>query len=287
MARFLDTAEVDLHEIDAASNRGIDEVRALREAVLSVPFQSRYKVYILDEVHMFTKDAWNALLKTLEEPPAHIIFILATTELDKVPDTIVSRCELHSFKRPSQTTLAAVIAQTAKKEKAVLGPGAAELIALLGDGSFRDAYGILQKAITASGDKKITEEEVRTVTGTPKGELARRVVAALASHNAEAGLAAIAEAVKANADMKVFARLVLQELRLALLLRVAPHIAKEYMTDRTPDDGAFLKKIAGEKGITSATLLTFLEHYDLIGRTHLSGLPLELAIVKLCEGTKA
>src|SRR3989344_9526545 len=105
LARALKTADIDLHEIDAASNRKIEDARELREAVLSLPFASPYKVYILDEVHMLTKEAFNALLKTLEEPPKHVVFILATTEIDKLPETIVSRCEIHSFRTPNQKTL--------------------------------------------------------------------------------------------------------------------------------------------------------------------------------------
>ncbi len=285
LARALKTADIDIHEIDAASSRTIDDARELREAVLSLPFDSRYKVYILDEVHMLTKEAFNALLKTLEEPPAHIVFILATTELDKVPETIVSRCELHSFQRPSQKTLADIIARAAKQEGYAITLASAEFIALLGDGSFRDAYGILQKAIAVSADKKISEEEVRRVTGTPRVELANRVLAAIAERDVEKGLAAIAEAVAAHADMKVFAKLIVQKMRFALLLRVAPEMEKEIARELSPSDMAFLKQIP-VTGISSHTLLTFLEYYDLIGRAHLPHLPLELAVIKLCEAPK-
>ena len=100
LAKALGTSETDLYEIDAASNRGIDDIRLLRDGVSAVPFESKRKVYIIDEVHMLTKEAFNALLKTLEEPPPHVIFILATTELEKVPETIISRCQTFSFKRP-------------------------------------------------------------------------------------------------------------------------------------------------------------------------------------------
>jgi len=282
-ADVLDTADVDLHEMDAASNRGIDEVRALREAVLSLPFQSKYKVYILDEVHMLTKEAFNALLKTLEEPPSHIVFILATTELEKVPETIVSRCEVHSFKKPSQKTLAEIIASAAKKEGYALAHSSAELIALVGDGSFRDAYGILQKAIAISSDKKISDEEVLRVTGAPRGELANRVLVALASRDAGKGLTAIADVVESNADMKIFAKLVLQKLRFALLLRVAPEMEKGIAEELSKEDFEFLKKLSKEKTITSATLLTVLEYYDLLNRANIPQLPLELAIIKLCD----
>src|SRR3989344_1215300 len=105
LSREIGTTPNDLVEMDAASNRGIDDVREIRESVNTLPFESRYKVYIIDEVHMLTKDAWNAFLKTLEEPPRHVVFIFATTELEKVPETVVSRCQTFSFKQPNQETL--------------------------------------------------------------------------------------------------------------------------------------------------------------------------------------
>src|SRR3990167_2154117 len=159
---FMSGRTLDLVEIDAASNRGIDEIRAIRDAANFLPVSAKRKVYIMDEVHMLTKEAFNALLKTLEEPPSHVVFILATTEIDKLPETIVSRCELHSFRKPNQKMLAEIVSRAAKKEGYDISRASAELIALLGDGSFRDAYGILQKTITISADKKISEDRKST-----------------------------------------------------------------------------------------------------------------------------
>lgn len=168
LAKALKTAPHDLYEIDAASNRGIDEIRALREAVQTLGYDSPYKVYIIDEVHMLTKEAWNALLKTLEEPPAHVIFILATTELAKVPETIISRCQSFVFRKPSVEVLKKVILSIAKKESLEIEPEAAELIALLGDGSFRDTESIFEQVMTASGGKKITEPLAASIMGAPE-----------------------------------------------------------------------------------------------------------------------
>ena len=125
-ARELGTTDKDTYEIDAASNRGIDDIRALRDAVQTLPFDSKYKIYILDEVHMLSKDAFNALLKTLEEPPAHVIFILATTEMQKLPETVISRCQVFEFKRPSVEILRKVISTAAKSEKITLDESSAE-----------------------------------------------------------------------------------------------------------------------------------------------------------------
>src|SRR6185295_5628721 len=105
LARAVGTADEDVYEIDAASNRQVDDARSLREGVSTLPFSSKYKFYILDEVHMFTKDAWNTLLKTLERPPEHVIFVLATTELEKGPDTVQSRCQVFNFKKPTHEVL--------------------------------------------------------------------------------------------------------------------------------------------------------------------------------------
>ena len=183
VAREIGTHDDDLYEIDAASNTSVDDIRALNEAVHVLPFNSNYKVYILDEVHMLSKSAFNALLKTLEEPPKHVIFVLATTEMHKVPDTIISRCEVYTFRKPTQSLLKDMVLKTAKAEGITLEPSAADLIALLGDGSFRDTHGTLQKVIHASGDSKITVNEVEKVTGAPKAQLVNDVIDSIANQD--------------------------------------------------------------------------------------------------------
>jgi DNA polymerase-3 subunit gamma/tau len=282
-ARAIGTSETDLYEIDAASNRGIDEVRALREAVASVPFESRHKVYILDEAHMLTPPAWNALLKTLEEPPVHAVFILATTEFEKIPETILSRCAIYQFKKPSRQILKEVSERIAKKEDFALDHSAAELIALLAEGSFRDAQGILQKVMGASSDKKITLAEVERVTGAPKGDLVNAVVGAIEKKDAAEGLVALGKAAEQNIDMKVFAALLLAKLRFVLLLRNAPEMEKGIREEVSSEDFAFLKRVALQKDsrVNSSALLEFLAAYDLIGYASLPQLPLELAVIKL------
>ena len=132
----LGVTEKDLYEIDAASNNSVDDIRSLTENMYTLPFESPYKLYILDEAHMLSKSAWNAFLKTLEEPPSHTIFILATTELEKVPETVRSRCQAFQFKKPSREGLAKLVTTVAKKENATLEAGVADLIALLADGSY-------------------------------------------------------------------------------------------------------------------------------------------------------
>jgi DNA polymerase-3 subunit gamma/tau len=149
-AKAIGTADLDMYEIDAASNRGIDDVRELKEAVHTLPYESTHKVYIIDEVHMLTKEAFNALLKTLEEPPSHVVFILATTEEEKLLDTILSRCQVFRMHSPSRSVLAEIVTEVANKEGFKLEADAADLIAIAADGSFRDALGVTQKVIMAS-----------------------------------------------------------------------------------------------------------------------------------------
>ena len=193
-AEAIGTSSVDLYEIDAASNRGIDDIRELREAVHTVPYESKYKVYIIDEVHMLTKEAFNALLKTLEEPPAHVIFILATTEEEKLLDTILSRCQVFRFRSPSRAVLAGVVTDVAKQEGFKLSPEAADLIAVAADGSFRDALGVTQKVILASGDTVGSADEVAEIIGAPKQAIIAALLEAFNTKDSAAALAAIADA---------------------------------------------------------------------------------------------
>jgi DNA polymerase-3 subunit gamma/tau len=178
-AHAIGATDNDIYEIDAASNRGIDDVRELREGVNVLPLESPYKVYIIDEVHMLTKEAFNALLKTLEEPPSHAVFILATTEVDKLPDTIISRCQTFSFRKPGLSLLKDIVLRIGKEEGFTLEPAAAELISLLGDGSFRDTEVILQKVISSTEGKKISVQDVEEITGSPKSELVNNVLRGL------------------------------------------------------------------------------------------------------------
>lgn len=284
-AKALGVSANDVYEIDAASNRGIDDIREIREGVNVLPFESPYKVYIVDEVHMLTKEAFNALLKTLEEPPAHAIFILATTETDKIPETVVSRCQVFLFKKPSREILSDILTKTAKKEKFTLEPGVADLIALLGDGSFRDALGILQKALSTSKDSKVSLSEVESITGAPKGTLVNDFISALAVRNKEKALSVISLAKEGNIGVKTFVALVLEKMRIILLLKNSPTLAKKLEEHVSPDDWKVLKKISEENekgGLNSAMLLVVLKAYDATEKAYIESLPLELAVIDIC-----
>jgi DNA polymerase-3 subunit gamma/tau len=285
LAQEIGTHTDDLYEIDAASNNGVDEIRALTDAVHVLPFHSKYKVYILDEVHMLSKSAFNALLKTLEEPPSHVIFILATTEIHKVPETVISRCEVYTFKKPTQTLLAHMVSQTAKAEGVKLDPSAAELVALIGDGSFRDTHGILQKVIHASSDTNITLQEVERVTGAPSSELVNTIIDSFSKKDIEQGLAAIKTAVEQNIDMSVFVSMILAKIRAILLVRYSAQFKKTIQESMSEKDFAFVESqaVSKESKISSQTLKTLLETYTMIGKSYAPHVPLEIALFELVQ----
>ena len=284
-AKAIGCSDNDLYEIDAASNRGIDDIREIREAVSTLPFESPYKVYIIDEAHMLTKEAFNALLKTLEEPPKHIVFILATTEIEKLPETIVSRCQVFSFKKPSQKILKELVLNLAKKEGFKIESSSADLIAVLGDGSFRDTQGILQKILSFSKDKKISAEEVEQVAGAPRGELVNDFIRSIDDKNLTNGLGAIKSAVSNDIDMLVYLKLVLRKMRAILLLKYAKNMESSIKEEYSEEDFIFLKELSAKKesNINSKTLLELLAAYDAVVRANIPELPIELALIKIAS----
>ena len=286
LARELRVSDKDLYEMDAASNRGIDDIRELREGVYAMPFDSKYKFYIIDEAHMLTKEAWNAFLKTLEEPPAHAIFVLATTDRDKVPDTIQSRCEIYTFNQPTREVLAGIVTDVAKKEGYTFERAAAELVALLAEGSFRDALSILQKVLAVSKDKKVNVAEVEAVSGAPRGELVRQILTGLAAKDGAVALAAIEQAVKENMDMRTLAKLLIHRMRVILLLRYAPDLAKDFPHELTEADLELVKEVVKNPGITSDTLRALLDAYERMAYAALPHLPLELAVIDCVSAEK-
>lgn len=284
LAQALKTAQDDIYEIDAASNRGIDDIRHLREHVSVLPFTSTFKVYIIDEVHMLSKDAWNALLKTLEEPPAHVIFILATTEIEKVPDTIISRCQTFVFHRPSREVLRKEIMRISKEEGYELDHGAGELIALLGDGSFRDALGILEKVLssTSNSKKKISREEVENMTGAPRAELVNDFISNYISKNVDEALKVIGKAEKASISMNTFLTLVLEKMRFILLLQHSSSSKGEISERTSPDDMLFIEELSNKKLLTPEMLALILGASAEVARAHIETLPVEMAVVRNC-----
>lgn len=288
IARELGTSINDIYEMDAASNRKIEDARDIRESVRTMPFDSKYKVYILDEVHMLTKEAWNALLKTIEEPPAHVVFILATTELEKVPETIISRCQTFVFKKPTDVILVEIINSVAKKEGYTLEEGGAELVALLADGAFRDALGTLQKVISFSKSKKINLSDIEEVTGAPNISLVNNFLTALSESDIEKGFSIIHKVSEQNMDMNVYLKMIIAKLRYALILRYAPAMKKSLEGSLSQSDMEYILELISSKPehISSRTLNILLDAYQSLRTTVINELPLEIALVEILNGDK-
>lgn len=209
---------VDVLEIDGASNRGIDEVRSLREGVKYKPIYSRYKIIIIDEVHMLTREAFNALLKTLEEPPSHTIFILATTEFHKVPATIVSRCQHFEFKKISQKEIINHLLSITQKEKITISSFGLNLIAEAADGSLRDAQSLLDQAVAFSGEN-IRDEDLKEILGIISREILFEFSTAILKEKT-GGIFPLVERIISNGyDLRFFYKELIQHFRNLLLVK--------------------------------------------------------------------
>jgi DNA polymerase-3 subunit gamma/tau len=285
MARELGSSPSDVYELDAASNRKIEDAREIRDNLQTLPFDSKYKVYILDEVHMFTKEAWNALLKTIEEPPAHVIFILATTDIEKVPETIVSRCQCFVLKKPTDAVLSDVVKAVAKKEGYKILEGGAELIALLGDGSFRDTLSTLDKVMSFVKEKEITRDDIANISGAPKEKLVEDFLSALAMKDIEKGYKTITDAHEQSIDMEVYLKMIISLMRYALMLRYAPNTKPELVKKLTEHDMEFLSGLIEGKpeAISTRSLSILLSAFQSMRYAFISSIPLELALVEILE----
>ncbi|KKI84680.1 DNA polymerase III subunit gamma/tau [Shouchella clausii] len=229
---------VDVIEIDAASNNGVDEIRDIRDKVKFAPSEVAYKVYIIDEVHMLSTGAFNALLKTLEEPPAHVIFILATTEPHKIPLTILSRCQRFDFKPISNEALINRMKFILDNNQQPYEEEAIELIARAADGGARDALSLLDQAISFS-DEKVSTEDVLTITGAVSREALHQLAAALEKQNARLVLETIDETLKGGKDPKRLLEDLLLYYRDLLLYKTAPETADLF--ERAVLDDAFVQ----------------------------------------------
>jgi len=198
-------SSLDVIEMDAASNNSVDDIRELRESVAFAPVSGRRKVYILDEAHMLSTAAWNAFLKTLEEPPPGTVFVLATTEAGKVPATVVDRCHRFDFQRPTVEQIAQVLRRTAESESIEIPPEAIAALARSATGSFRDALGTLEQLLAYSGGATIALEDVLAVLGIADAALLERTVDAVAAGDARAALLALAECADGGRDASSFA----------------------------------------------------------------------------------
>ncbi len=264
---------MDVIEIDAASNRGIDDVRELREKVNYAPSQARRKVYIIDEFHMLTKEASNALLKTLEEPPPHVVFVLATTESHKVMATILSRCQHFDFHRLSRADVVNQLKKIAFAENISIDTQSLQLIARSTTGSLRDAENLLQQLTTYFGSS-ISFQQVQTTLGITGDWRAKEIVKNIIQNDLTKGMAALNAVNNDGLDLRQFNREMVEYLRNLLLIKTGAADA----VDLTEEDIAELKQIANQ-----ASLEQVLNAVKLFGQISLGNdnsiLPLELALV--------
>lgn len=255
---------IDVIEIDAASNRGIDEIRALRDGIGLSPAAGDFKVYIIDEVHMLTNEAFNALLKTLEEPPSHAVFVLATTDPQKVPSTILSRCMHIKFSRASKAELLAVVERIAKKEKLKLSEDILSLIADVADGSFRDAVKLLEQV--SFSKTSVTIDDVRRLLSVSDTAIQDSFIHLLSKKDAKGALQVVSELVAQGSDIKQFTTQVLYTLEARLV---------EYFSSKSNDTSW-----------STASLLIAIEElsaaFASFRFTPIMALPVEVAIARIC-----
>ncbi|OIP78131.1 MAG: hypothetical protein COV85_00265 [Candidatus Portnoybacteria bacterium CG11_big_fil_rev_8_21_14_0_20_44_10] len=275
---------LDLIEIDAASNRGIDEIRELRDGIKFSPTRLKYKVFIIDEVHQLTKEAFNALLKTLEEPPGHAIFILATTELHKVPETIISRCQHFNFHKLTIDKIVGCLAQIARLEGVKIEKQALEMIAVNADGAMRDAESLLGQMM-AMQDKNITTEEVKALLGTVDIAAVIEMVNYLAAKDMKKAIAFVNNISAEGYDLGQFARSLTSYLRKMMILKVDSEMAKLAAPELTEEQ----KKIILEQGQKfsyeelNRLLRLFIRAESEIKSAIFPQLPLELVIVEVTD----
>jgi DNA polymerase-3 subunit gamma/tau len=263
---------LDVIEIDAASNRGIDEIRDLREKVNYAPNQARYKVYIVDEVHMLTKEAANALLKTLEEPPPYVIFILATTEVHKVPATILSRCQRFDFRRISQADVVSKLERICSSEGIQIEREGLQLIARSATGSLRDAENLLEQLMTYYGTE-ISLRQIQEVLGITGDQRAKELIKHIVNNDTPAGLATINSVNSDGLDLRQFNRELIEYLRELLLVKSGSAEA----VDLTAEDIAELKELASKTSL--AQIARAIKLFSQLELGFDNSLPLELALV--------
>jgi len=283
---------MDLIEIDAASHRGIDEIRELRDGIKFFPTSSKYKVFIIDECHQLSKDAANALLKTLEEPPSHAIFILATTEIHKMISTIISRCQRFDFRKLTIPEIVERLKFIAKKENAKIEDKVLELIALNSEGSIRDAEGFLDQALTFAvfkDKKQITIDDLKDLLGIVEINTVSKLVDFIGEKKTKEAIIFLNEILDKGYDPREFAKSLINYLRELLILEIDPDFQNPLIINFTEEERTKLKeqiKMFEEKDIKKF-LEFFLEAQNKIRYSPISQLPLELAIIDAINLKKA
>jgi DNA polymerase-3 subunit gamma/tau len=281
---IMQSKSMDLIEIDAASHRGIDDVRELREGIKFAPVKSKYKIFIIDECHQLSKDAANALLKTLEEPPAHAIFLLATTEAHKMIPTIVSRCQKFDFKRLQIPEIIKKLEFISKKENIKFDDSALSLIALNSRGSFRDAESLLDECINFSGNTSLIKtEDIKELLGIVEVGQIAQFVDFLVSKNTKEAVLSLNAMADSGVDLQEFTKTLVFYLRQALLLKINPNFLNLQNSGLSNQELEKMKAqtaILAQKDIQNMLEL-FIDAENRIKYSAVIQLPLELAIINI------
>lgn len=281
---FISGNTLDLLEIDAASNRGIDEVRALKEQAYLMPTKAKRKAYIIDEVHMMTKDAFNALLKILEEPPSHVLFIMATTEPEKLLETIVSRTQHFRFKQLGEAMIQKALEDVAKKEGVTVSKDASGLLAFLADGSLRDGLNHLAQ-VAAVGESKVDEEVIQKIFGVPPAKLACSLTDAIFDRNAELAHKCVQELEKSGSAPNLMLKILLRNFRYLMLASFNPGFLSELENRVGEADYNYLvsKHAKMPLGELERNLTILLETANTRLQSQYPTLQLELAIARILQ----
>ncbi len=282
LAKSLGCGDLDLIEIDAASNRGIDEIRELRDGIKFAPTAGKYKVFIIDEVHQLTKEAFNALLKTLEEPPAHAVFVLATTEINKVPATILSRVQSFPFRKLAVSEIIKKLEKIIAAEKIKIEPDALRLVASFAGGSYRDAESMLEQ-LRVWSDKIIAKEDIEELLGAVDFEKVKIMTDHLSTSNPKEAIDYIGKLCESGTDLEVFTKALINHLRKIMLLKVESSLSELIAQELTPDQFEIVKTQAEKFSIDSAAraIKIFMIAQNDIKRSPIPSLPLELAVVEV------
>jgi DNA polymerase III subunit gamma/tau len=274
--------DVDVLEIDGASNRGIDEIRQLRQNVAVRPSRVRYKIYIIDEVHMLTKEAFNALLKTLEEPPEHVKFIFATTEPQKIPITILSRCQRFDFAGVSSAAIQARLAQIAAAEGVVVEPEALQILASRAAGSMRDSQSLLEQLL-AMGHERISAADVNQLLGIAPAERLNGLVRHLVARDASAALSELDATIQSGVEVGLLLDQLVGYFRDVMTTTVG--CAPDQMLYALPSQAAEVAEVGRQLGLSTVLAIgQILDHTGARLRVSMHARTLvEMAIVRICQ----
>ena len=282
---IMEGRSMDLMEIDAASHRGIDDARELIDGIRFMPTKSKYKVFIIDESHQLTREAANALLKTLEEPPAHAIFILATTEIHKMIPTIVSRCQRFDFRKLTLSEIMKKLERICEKEKMRIEKAALELIAINSEGSFRDAESLLDQVFTLFGEKEIKVEDIKDLLGLVEIELVSRFCEFLCQKNPPGAINFLNDVIEKGTDLEEFTKVLINYLRQGLILKIMGVDGNPFTSGLTKEEVQKLKTQSENfrEEDLKKNLNLFLDAKNKMKYSPIPQLPLELAIIETTE----